>query len=99
MSESPSGKELFIVDNSISGWTGIEYLKQWTEVAKSMDIATGYFEIGALSELHGQWQKLDKIRILMGDEMTDRTNKAIRKAEILKKSDNALNASLEAAKD
>ena len=54
MSDSPSGKELFIVDNSISGWTGLEYLKQWTEVAKSMDIATGYFEIGALSELHGK---------------------------------------------
>lgn len=99
MSESPSGKELFIVDNSISGWTGLEYLKQWTEVAKSMDIATGYFEIGALSELHGQWQKLEKIRILMGDEMTFRTNKAIRKAEVLKKIDDALDASLEAAKD
>jgi superfamily II DNA or RNA helicase len=99
MSDSPSGKELFIVDNSISGWTGLEYLKQWTEVAKSMDIATGYFEIGALSELHGQWQKLEKIRILMGDEMTFRTNKAIRKAEVLKKNDDALDASLEAAKD
>ena len=99
MSESPSGKELFIVDNSISGWTGLEYLKQWTEVAKSMDIATGYFEIGALSELHGQWQKLDKIRILMGDEMTVRTSKAIRKAEILKQNGEVLDLSLEAAKD
>lgn len=99
MSESPSGKELFIVDNSISGWTGLKYLQDWTEVAKSMDIATGYFEIGALSELHGKWQKLDKIRILMGDEMTIRTNKAIRKAEVLKKNGEVLDASLEAAKD
>lgn len=99
MSDSPSGKELFIVDNSISGWTGLKYLQDWTEVAKSMDIATGYFEIGALSELHGKWQKLDKIRILMGDEMTIRTNKAIRKAEVLKKNGEILDASLEAAKD
>lgn len=93
------GKELFIVDNSISGWTGLKYLQDWTEVAKSMDIATGYFEIGSLIELHGKWQKLDKIRILMGDEMTVRTNKAIRKAEILKKNGEALDTSLEETKD
>ncbi len=99
MSESPSGKELFIVDNSISGWTGLKYLQDWTEVAKSMDIATGYFEIGALSELHGKWQKLDKIRILMGDEMTVRTSKVIRRTEILKKNGEVLDASLEDAKD
>ena len=58
------GGDLFIVDNSISGWTGNEYLKQWTDLAKAFDIATGYFEIGALLELDGQWQKLDKIRIM-----------------------------------
>ena len=27
--------------------------------------------------LDGQWQKLDKIRILMGDEVSKRTKKAI----------------------
>jgi hypothetical protein len=31
-------------------------------------VVTGYFEIGALLALDGQWQKLDKLRILMGDE-------------------------------
>ena len=32
----------------------------------------GYFEIGALLALDGKWQKLDKIRILMGAEVTHR---------------------------
>ena len=46
-----SGGDLFIVDNSLSGWTGLEYLRQWTDLAKSFDIATGFFEIGALLAL------------------------------------------------
>ena len=39
--------ELLIVDNSVEGWSALQYLEQWTEIAKSFDIATGYFEIGA----------------------------------------------------
>jgi len=98
MSDTPSGKELFIVDNSISGWTGQRYLEEWAEVAKSLDVATGNFEIGALSVLDGKWQKLDKIRILMGSEMTLRTKKALFEA-VEKKNAEVLNASLESAKD
>ncbi|MDE0235794.1 MAG: hypothetical protein OXN95_01045, partial [bacterium] len=67
------GGELFIVDNSVSGWTGLRYLQQWTEIADSFDIATGFFEIGALLALDGKWQQLDKIRILMGDEVSLKT--------------------------
>ena len=63
-----SGKSLFIVDNSISGWTGLRYLEELTEIARAFDIATGFFEIGALLGLDGKWQQLDKIRILMGAE-------------------------------
>src|SRR5665647_1981005 len=74
MSESPkSGGELFIVDNSDEAWKGLKYLQDWTEIASAFDIATGYFEIGALLALDGHWQKLDKIRILMGDEVSART--------------------------
>jgi superfamily II DNA or RNA helicase len=69
--------ELFIVDNSVTGWTGLRYLEQWTEIARAFDIATGYFEIGALLALEGKWQQLDKIRILMGAETTPRTRKAL----------------------
>lgn len=43
----------------------------------SLDIATGYFEIGSLLRLDGRWQNLEKIRILMGDEVTRRTKDAL----------------------
>src|SRR5574340_730691 len=69
--------DLFVVDNSDSDWKVRNYLHEWTEIAKAFDIATGYFEIGALLALDGQWQKLEKLRILMGDEVTKRTKKAL----------------------
>ena len=72
-----TGRDLFIVDNSVSGWTGLRYLEEWTGIAKAFDIATGYFEIGALLALDGKWQALEKIRILLGAEMTHRTRKAL----------------------
>ena len=78
MSESTKGGgELFIVDNSDSDWKGLRYLQEWTEIASGFDIATGYFEIGALLALDGKWQKLEKIRILMGDEVSQRTRQAL----------------------
>ena len=80
MNVDSKGRELFIVDNSVSGWTGLRYLEEWSGIAKAFDIATGYFEIGALLALDGNWQGLDKIRILMGVETTHRTRKAILEA-------------------
>lgn len=78
MTASPkSGGELFIVDNSDEAWKGLRYLQDWTEIASAFDIATGYFEIGALLALDGKWQKLEKIRILMGDEVSQRTRQAL----------------------
>ena len=77
MTVDSKGRELFIVDNSVSGWTGLRYLEEWSGIAKSFDIATGYFEIGALLTLDGKWQGLDKIRILLGAETTHRTRKTI----------------------
>jgi hypothetical protein len=75
-----TGGDLFIVDNSISGWTALRYLQEWSELAKSFDIATGYFEIGSLLELDGKWQRLEKIRVLMGDETSGRTHAALLEA-------------------
>jgi hypothetical protein len=76
--ESPKqGGDLFIVDNSDQDWKVRRYLSDWADLANSFDIATGYFEIGALLALDGQWQKLDQIRILMGDECSKRTKKAL----------------------
>jgi HKD family nuclease len=76
--ESPKqGGDLFIVDNGDQDWKVRRYLSDWADLANSFDIATGYFEIGALLILDGQWQKLDKIRILMGDEVSKRSKKAL----------------------
>ncbi|MBA7624951.1 RNA polymerase-associated protein RapA [subsurface metagenome] len=68
--------ELFIVDNADSEWKVRKYLSEWCEIAKSFDIATGYFEIGALLTLGAKWQKLDEIRILMGAVASRRTQQA-----------------------
>lgn len=95
---SSSGGELFIVDNSDEAWKGLRYLEEWTEISKSFDIATGYFEIGSLLALDGNWQKLDRIRILMGDQATLRTHKALAEA-LQKKVTTILDQSIEAEKE
>ena len=77
MNTASTGHRLFIVDNSITGWTGLRYLEEWTDIARAFDIATGFFEIGALLALDGKWQSLEKIRVLMGAETTQRTRKAL----------------------
>src|SRR5690349_14669745 len=71
------GGDLFIVDNSDTDWKVRDYLREWSEISHTFDIATGGLEIGALLALDGHWQKLDKIRILMGNEVTKRTKKAL----------------------
>ena len=76
------GKEegpIFIVDNredddtdKVSG-----YLKDWCEISSQFDIATGYFGIGALTKLDGEWNKLDKLRILIGDQVDKPTYESL----------------------
>lgn len=73
---SQAGSELFIVDNSDDDWNAMRYLHDWCGLSKTIDVATGYFEIGSLLGLDGEWQKVDKFRILMGDEVSLRTKRA-----------------------
>lgn len=73
---SVTGSELFIVDNSEENWKVLRYLHDWRQISKAIDIATAYFEIGSLLSLDGEWQKVDQIRILMGDEVSKRTKNA-----------------------
>ena len=77
-----SGGSAFVVDNRAEKDTEkvVDYLAKWCNAADRFDIATGYFEIGALRKLDGQWQKLDKIRILMGDETSNQTKSTIMRA-------------------
>lgn len=93
----PKGKDLFIVDNSVSGWTALRYLEEWSAIAKAFDIATGFFEIGSLLALDGKWQPLEKIRILMGADMTHRTRRALLDA-VRERAVETLDASIEAEK-
>jgi hypothetical protein len=96
MLNSKSASELFIVDNSDSEWKVRNYLTDWCELSKSIDIATGYFEVGALLALKDQWQQLDSIRLLMGDEVSKRTKRAFE--EGLRKIATKLDSSIEGEK-
>ncbi len=49
-----TGNDLFIVDNSDEEWKVLNYLAEWCEISSRFDIATGYFEIGALLALDGK---------------------------------------------
>jgi superfamily II DNA or RNA helicase len=94
---STSGSELFIVDNSDTDWKVLRYLHDWCQLSKSIDIATGYFEIGALLALKDEWQKVDQLRILMGDEVSRRTRNAFTAG--LEKVKQRLDLSLEEEKE
>lgn len=90
------GGDLFIVDNSDRDWKVRSYLADWCELSSALDIATGYFEIGALLALEEKWQKIDAIRILMGDEVSFRTKRAF--ARGLERIQGQLEQSLEGEK-
>ncbi len=85
-----------IDDNSDSESKVRNYLTDWCELSKTIDIATGYFEYGALLALKDKWQQVDSIRLLMGDEVSKRTKRAFE--EGLKKIATTLNASLKSEK-
>ena len=68
---------LYIIDNSSEELSVKNYLSEWCSISKQMDIATGYLEIGGLLALDLDWQKMDKIRIILGNEMTKRTKDVI----------------------
>lgn len=94
---SKSGSELFIVDNSDELWKVVQYLRDWCQLSRAIDVATGYFEIGSLLALDGEWPKVDAIRILMGDEVSYRTRNAFSAG--LAQIEARLDASLESEKD
>src|SRR5437879_4123270 len=94
---SKTGSELFIVDNSDVDWKVVRYLHDWCQISKAVDVATGYFQIGSLLALQDEWQRVDRIRILMGDEVSQRTRAAF--AEGLARVQSRLDASLEAEKE
>jgi superfamily II DNA or RNA helicase len=94
---STSGSELFIVDNSDQDWKVVRYLHDWCQISERIDIATAYFEIGSLLALQEEWQKVDQIRILMGNEVSLRTKQAFQRG--IGEVNARLDRSLEAEKE
>ncbi len=94
---SLTGSELFIVDNSDDDWKVLRYLHEWCQISKAIDCATGHFEIGALLALKDEWQKVDQLRILMGNEVSPRTRDAF--LESLKQVKQHLDSSIEREKE
>lgn len=91
------GSELFIVDNSQDDWNVLRYLRDWCQISSSIDVASAYFELGSLLALKGEWQKVDEIRVLMGDEVSRRTKAAFIQALTDRKA--RLDSSVEAEKE
>ena len=59
-----------IIDNKDNN-TVLEALKQLLPDSKSLDVATGYFEIGSLLALDSFWNQLEKIRVVMADTVNE----------------------------
>jgi hypothetical protein len=93
VADNRTGSELLIVDNSDERWKVATYLREWCEISKRFDIATGHFEIGGMLALEDSWKKVDEIRILMGDTSTLRTKQAF--TDALKRLTGVLDLSLE----
>lgn len=68
---------LYIVDNADETRSAKRYLTEWCPISKQLDVATGYLEIGGLLTLDTHWQKVDKIRIILGNEVTKRTGEIL----------------------
>ena len=80
--------------------TVLEAFRRLLPHSKQWDVATGYFEVGALLALDGSWQALDGMRVLLGDELTDRTRRTLlSRAQIVDRLRQDSEESIEAAKE
>ena len=80
MTPDPKARDLSSVGNRVSGWTAQRCLSERTSISKAFDIATGYFGAGALLALGGHWERLKRIRTLIGDEVSRRTGRSLLEA-------------------
>ncbi len=55
----------------------LEAIRRLIGESKRLDLATGYFEVGAMVDLDSHWQTLESIRVLMGDETSRTTRQAL----------------------
>ena len=71
-----SAKLPTILDNRNDN-TVLNALKRLLPESKSLDVPTGYFEIGSLLALDSFWNSLEKIRIAMGGRNDKANEKGI----------------------
>jgi len=74
--EVEAAKLKTFIDNR-DGNQMLDAVRQLMGVAKNLDVATGFFEIGSFLDLDGSWQPINRIRLIMGDEMTRRTKQEL----------------------
>ena len=74
--------EPFLIDNSTERGSIRDVLLEWAENARTLDIATGFFEIGALLALGDARRTVDRIRILIGAEVSRQTAAALQQARV-----------------
>jgi len=65
-----------VIDNRGEN-TLLALLKSLLPQAVSLDIATGYFEIGSLLALQNSWRYLKNLRVILGDETSKRTRREL----------------------
>lgn len=82
-----------IIDNRESN-TLLNTLKNLLPLAGLLDIASGYFEIGALLALEDSWHSLKNLRIILGDETSKRTRR-----ELIESAQRQCNESIELEKE
>ena len=76
MRNAASGKLPTIIDNQ-GDITLRDAIAQIAQITKGLDVATGFFELGSLLSLDGDWQKIGEIRILLGDAAGRKTRAEI----------------------
>jgi superfamily II DNA or RNA helicase len=79
-SENKANLDQFIVDNKSDSVTVGAFLTEWCQVSSELNIATGYFDTRAFDSLEPGWRALEKIRLLMGAEVTSGVRSQILKA-------------------
>jgi len=65
-----------VIDNREEN-TLLALLKSLLPQAVSLDIATGYFEIGSFLALQDSWRRLKNLRVILGDETSKRTRREL----------------------
>ncbi|MEP0765834.1 MAG: DEAD/DEAH box helicase family protein [Fimbriimonadia bacterium] len=77
--QKPNGVLKTLIDNRTDNLV-LDAVRRLMATAKRVDIATGFFEIGALLDLDGAWQPLEGLRLLAGGDISRQTRAEMARA-------------------